>query len=127
MKPASETPVIRLATEPYLIVDMNQTAAEVRATMNSRNVLYAAVSQNGRITAVLDRRTLNRWQPTASRGLRIRDVVHPGMACLPPTATAAAAARLMRVTGSAAVPVIDEHHRLIGLVTAHGLAEQQPR
>ena len=122
MNAAPDTLVTELVTEPALTVGMNQPAEEVRAAMNRRGVRFAAVSQGGRITAVLDRITLSRRLAVAGRRLRVRDVVHPGMACLRPTATALAAARLMHVTGSAAVPVVDEHHHLIGLVTADALA-----
>ncbi|HEY3261177.1 MAG TPA: CBS domain-containing protein [Pseudonocardiaceae bacterium] len=122
MNTAPDTPVTQLVTGPAMTVDMNQAAAEVRAAMNRRGVLFAAVCQDGRVTAVLDRRNLNRQLAAAGRWLRVRDVVHPGMACLRPTATVSAAARLMHITGSAAVPVVDEHHRLIGLVTADAVA-----
>jgi len=116
-----DTPVTRLLTDAVLTVDMNQAAVEVKAAMNRRGVRFAAVSQGGRITAVLDRLSLNRRLAGSGIRLRVSDVVHPGMACLRSTATAAAAARLMRVTGSAAVPVVDENHHLIGLVTADAL------
>jgi len=119
---APDTPVTRLMVEPAMTVGMNQAAVEVRAAMNRRGVRFAAVNQGGRITAVLDRLTLSRRLAAGGRDLRVRDVVCPGMACLRPEATALAAARLMHITGSAAVPVVDEHHHLIGLVTADSLA-----
>ena len=121
MKSAPETPVTRLMIEPALTVEMNQAAAEVRAAMERRGLRFAVVCQAGRVTAVLDRMTLNRQLAAGRRSLRVRDVVHPVMACLRPEATALAAARLMHATGSAAVPVVDEHHHLIGLVTADAL------
>ena len=99
-----EGSVMPLVTASALTVGMEQPADEVRAAMNRRGVRFAAVSQGGRITAVLDRRTLNRRLAVSGRRLRVRDVVHPGMACLRQDASVAAAARLMRITGSAAVP-----------------------
>jgi CBS-domain-containing membrane protein len=123
MNAVPDTPVLQLIASPVMTVGMNQAAAEVRAAMNRRGARFAAVSQDGRITAVLDRVALNRQLAVAGRTLRVRDVVHPGMVCLRPEATALAAARLMHITGSAAVPVLDEHHRLIGLVTADALAQ----
>ena len=122
MNVAPDTPVTRLLTEPVLTVEMNQSAAEVRAALHHRGIRFAAVSQGGRITAVLDGLILHRRLSAGGRALRVRDVVTPGMACLRSTATALAAARLMRITGSAAVPVVDEHHHLIGLVTADAIA-----
>ena len=116
-----EGSVMPLVTASALTVGMEQPADEVRAAMNRRGVRFAAVSQGGRITAVLDRRTLNRRLAVSGRRLRVRDVVHPGMSCLRQDASVAAAARLMRITGSAAVPVVDERHQLIGLVTADAL------
>lgn len=127
MNATPDIPVTQLVTVPVLTVEMNQAATEVRAAMNRRGERFAAVSQGGRITAVLDRLTLNRQLRDAGRELRVRDVVNPGMACLRPTATAVAAARLMHLTGSAAVPVVDEYHHLIGLVTADTLAGAQQR
>ena len=121
MNTTPDTPVTQLLTDAVLTVDMNQAAVEVRAAMNRRGVRFAAVSQGGRITAVLDRQSLNRRLSADGRHLRVSDVVHPGMACLRSTATATAAARLMQVTGSAAVPVVDENRHLIGLVTADAL------
>jgi CBS domain-containing protein len=123
MNAAPDTPVGQLVTSPVMTVGMNQAAVEVRAAMNRHGARFAAVSQGGRITAVLDRLALNRQLAVAGRSLRVRDVVYPGMACLTPEATALTAARLMHITGSAAVPVVDEHHRLIGLVTADALAQ----
>jgi CBS domain-containing protein len=123
----ADIPVWQLVTGPAITVEMNQAASEVRAAMNRSGLRFAAVCQGGRVTAVLDRRILNRWLATADRTLRVRDVVHPGMACLRPEAPLRAAARLMHITGSAAVPVVDEHHHLLGLVTADALtAAVQP-
>jgi len=122
MKATPDSPVMNLVSEAVLTVGMDQAAEEVRAAMNRRGLRFAAVSQGGRITAVLDRLTLGRQLAVAGRRLRVRDVVHPGMACLRQDANVAAAARLMRITGSDAVPVVDEHHHLIGLVTADALA-----
>lgn len=122
MNATPDTPVIQLMTAPVLTVDMNQPAVEVRAAMDRRAVRFAAVRQGRRITAVLDRHVLNRRLSAAGYNLRVRDVVLPGMACLRPSATALAAARLMQVTGSAAVPVVDERHQLAGIVTADMVA-----
>ena len=117
-----DTPVALLVSEPALTVNMNQAAVEVRAAMDRRGVRFAAVRQGGRVTAVLDRQVLNRRLSAAGYNLRVRDVVNPGMACLRPSASVLAATRLMQLTGSAAVPVVDERHRLVGLVTADRLA-----
>lgn len=117
-----DLPVRLLVAEPAMTVEMNQAASEVRAAMNRRGHRFAAVSQGGRVTAVLDLRVLNRRLAAAHRALRVRDVVYPGMACLRAEAPLRAAARLMRVTGSDAVPVVDEHHHLLGLVTAEALS-----
>jgi CBS domain-containing protein len=114
-------PVRQLVTEAVMTVEMSQSASEVRAAMNRRDLHFATVCQGGRVTAVLDRRTLDCRLATAGRRLRVGDVVHPGMACLRPEAPLRAAARLMRVTGSDAVPVVDEHHHLLGLVTRDAL------
>ena len=122
MDATPRTPVSELVSGPVLTVGMNQLAGEVHAAMSNRGLRFAAVCQGGRVTAVLDRRTLNRQLSAAGRGLRVRDIVHPGMACLRPEAPAVAAARLMQITGSAAVPVVDEHHHLIGLVTMDDLS-----
>jgi CBS domain-containing protein len=87
---------------------------------------FVAVSQGGRVTAVLDREHLARRLISAGlrhRQLFVRDVLHPGMACLPASAPIEAAARLMRTTGSSAVPVLDESHHLVGLITAKDVAE----
>lgn len=126
-------PVSDLVTRLVMTVGMDQPAVEVRAALTRRGMRFAAVRQGGRITAVLDRQTLNRRLAVAGRLLRVRDVVHPGIACLRADATAAAAAQLMRATGSEAVPVVDEHHHLVGLVTAEAVAaarrqyQQQPQ
>jgi CBS domain-containing protein len=75
---------------------------------------------------VLDREHLAKRLTAAGlrhRQLFVRDVLHPGMACLPASAPLGAAARLMRVTGSSAVPVLDASHRLVGLITAKDVAD----
>lgn len=123
--PAGRVPqatVGTLLTAPVMTVGMNQTVTEVRTALNRRQLRFAVVSQGGRITAVIDRLVLDRHLANRARRLLVRDVVHPGMACLRADAPAAAAARLMHITGSAAVPVVDEHHHLMGLVTADTLA-----
>lgn len=118
--------VAHLIAEPAMTVGMNQQVHEVLAAMKRRGVRFAAVDQGGRITAVLDRRTLNRRLAAVRRVLRVRDVVVSGMACLRADAPAEAAVRLMRITGSAAVPVVDEHHHFIGLVTSDAVAAVDP-
>lgn len=113
--------VAQLVTHPTMTVEMNQLADEVRTAMNRRGVRFAAVCQGGRVTAVLDHATLDQRLAVGDRKLRVSDVVRPGMACLRKEAPAYAAVRLMRITGSAAVPVVDKHNRLVGLVTADTL------
>jgi predicted transcriptional regulator len=123
-----DLPVRQLVTGPAMTVEMDQAASEVRTAMNRRGHRFAAVCQGGRVTAILDRRTLNRRLATADRNLRVRDVVHPGMPCLRSEAPLRAAARLMHLTGSAAVAVLDQHHHLLGLITADALTQAvQPK
>ncbi|HEY0639488.1 MAG TPA: CBS domain-containing protein [Pseudonocardiaceae bacterium] len=111
-----------------LVVGMNEGAAQVRAALHHRGERYAVVRQGHRITAVVDRATLDRLLAARPRGLvLVRDAVHPGLHCVRPETAAATAARLMRATGSGALPVVDERHRLVGLLTLSALDEQDGR
>lgn len=118
--------IAAMVTAPVLTVGMNQPTDEVRAAMRRRGVRFAVVDQGGRITAVLDLLAMSHPPPNGRRRQLVRDVVHPGMVCLRADATPQAAARLLRVTGSAAVPVVDEHHHLLGLITADDLPGAGP-
>lgn len=119
-------PVAELVAGAAPTVGADEPIESVYGRMVEHGARFVAVRQGDRITAVLDREHLRQRLATARRQLLVRDVLHPGMACLPASAPAAAAARLMRVTGSAAVPVLDESHRLIGLVTEQDLANAEP-
>jgi len=115
-----------LVTESKVIVGLDEPIEQVYALMVRLGQRFVAVSQGGRVTAVLDREHLARRLTAAGlrhRQLFVRDVLRPGMACLPASAPLGAAARLMRVTGSSAVPVLDESHRLVGLITAKDVAD----
>ncbi len=118
------TTVSRLVHGPAETVGMNDLVEVVHASMLRHRKRFVAVLQGGAVTAVLERAHLasrlaaDPSKASGCRRLRVRDVVHPGMACLPGNASLDAATRLMRATGAAAVPVLDEHHRLLGLVTA---------
>jgi len=118
----TDTPVARLVHGSPVTVGMDDLAVVVHEAMRKRRRRFAAVVQGGSVTAVLDRAKLaNRLASAPGKEetkLRVRDVVHPGMTCLPGSATVDAANRLLRATRSAAVPVLDEHHRLLGLITA---------
>jgi CBS domain-containing protein len=115
---SADIPIVRLVTHASTTVGTKERVEQVYGLMSERGERFVAVRQGRRITAVLDREHV-RARLAAARGqLLVRDIVHPGMACLPADATVGAAARLMRVTGSLAVPVVDGLHRLIGLVTA---------
>lgn len=113
----------RLVAGVAVTVGTEEPIEWVYALMAERGVRFVAVRQGTHITAVLDREHLRARLAAAKGQLRVRDIVHPGMACLPADATAEAAARLMRATGSAAVPVLDESHQLIGLVTAQDVTD----
>jgi CBS domain-containing protein len=119
----SNVPVARLVAGNAVTVSADEPIERVYALMGERGERFVAVRQGRRITAVLDRESLRTRLAAPRRQLRVRDVVRPGMACLPPDAPVYAAATLMRVTGSAAVPVLDESHALIGLVTAEDVAD----
>jgi CBS-domain-containing membrane protein len=103
---------------------MDDLVEVVHASMLRQRKRFVAVLQGSAVTAVLERAHLasrlaaDPAKATGRRRLQVRDVVHPGMACLPGDAGLDAAIRLLRATGAAAVPVLDEHHRLLGLVTA---------
>lgn len=118
--------VAQLLTDAKVTVGVDEPIEQVYALMVRLGQRFVAVAQRGRVTAVLDREQLA--QRLIAAGLRhrqlfVRDVLHPGMACLPASAPLGAAMKLMRATGSSAVPVLDESHHLVGLVTAKDVAD----
>lgn len=119
--PNATITVARLVRAEPVTVDLDEPIERVYELMIRNRARFVAVRQGRRISAVLDREHLKQRLAAATRQLRVRDVVHPGMACLPAHATPDAALNLMRITGSAAVPVVDEAHCLIGLVTSQDL------
>jgi CBS domain-containing protein len=123
---STSVPVSQLVTGARVTVGVDEPIERVYALMVRDGQRFVAVCQGGRVTAVLDREHLARRLIAAGlrhRQLFVRDVLHPGMACLPASAPLGAAAKLMRATGSSAVPVLDESHHLVGLVTAKDVAD----
>jgi len=119
-------PVAQLLTDARVTVGIDEPIEQVYALMVRLGQRFVAVNQGGRVTAVLDREQLAQRLIAAGmrhRQLFVRDVLHPGMACLPASAPLEAAMKLMRATGSSAVPVLDESHHLVGLVTAKDVAD----
>jgi CBS domain-containing protein len=119
-------PVARLVTHATVTVGIDESIEQVYALMIRLGQRFLPVSQGGRVTAVLDREQLAKRLAVAGsrrRQLFVRDVLHPGMACLPASAPIEAAAKLMQTTGSSAVPVLDESHHLVGLITAKDIAD----
>jgi CBS domain-containing protein len=123
---SASVPVAQLLTDVKVTVGPDEPIEQVYALMVRLGQRFVAVCQGGRVTAVLDREHLAKRLIAAvlqHRQLFVRDILHPGMACLPASAPLGAAAKLMRATGSLAVPVLDESHRLVGLITAKDLAD----
>jgi len=123
---SASVPVAQLLTDAKVTVGVDEPIEQVYALMVRLGQRFVAVSQGGRVTAVLDREQLVLRLIAAGlrhRQLFVRDVLHPGMACLPVSAPLGAAMKLMRATGSSAVPVLDESHHLVGLITAKDIAD----
>lgn len=126
MMASASVQVAQLLTDAKVTVGVDEPIEQVYELMVRLGQRFVAVSQGGRVTAVLDREQLA--QRLVAAGLRhrqlfVRDVLHPGMACLPASAPLGAAMKLMRATGSSAVPVLDESHHLVGLITAKDVAD----
>lgn len=123
---ASVLSVADLVTSDVLVVGMNQPAVEVQAALARRHARFAVVRQGTRVTAVVDRATLDRVAVVGSSDTLVRHVVHPGMVCVRADAAVTVAAWLMQRLDSGALPVVDEHHALLGIVTAGALAAHLP-
>lgn len=120
----------QLVAGSTVTVGMDEAIEQVYALLIRNSRRFAVVCQGSRATAVVDREHLldrlaaaNR---SASRPLLVRDVVHPGTPCVRSGLPVGEVASLMRATGSSALPVVDERHHLLGLVTATDVAAAQP-
>jgi magnesium transporter len=77
------------------------------------------IDRRGHLVGVLSMRDLILARPTTL----LRDIMRPNVRSVPATMDQEAVARLMRRLGYLAMPVVDEKHRLAGLITFDDVAD----
>jgi magnesium transporter len=77
------------------------------------------IDRRGHLVGVLSMRDLILAQPTTL----LREIMKPNVRSVPATMDQEAVARLMRRLGYLAMPVVDEKHRLVGLITFDDVAD----
>ena len=77
------------------------------------------IDRRGHLVGVLSMRDLILASPTTL----LRDIMRPNVRSVPATMDQEQVARLMRKLGYLAMPVVDEQHRLVGLITFDDVAD----
>jgi CBS domain-containing protein len=126
-------------TTPVVIVPESGTIWDAWSLLISGRVRHAVVVSGERCIGIVDDRDLVKfWQhgPAELQTTPIRALVRRSTSCVLPDATLSQVAALMNVERIDAVPVVDAHGKLLGLITAgdvlhavsrHGLYEDPPR
>ncbi|MFA7250217.1 MAG: CBS domain-containing protein [Dehalococcoidia bacterium] len=131
--PASGVTVGALMSAPLVTIPPGARLWEARATMSSHGVHHLLVADRGRVVAIVsDRDIAHRLSPAAARGnpsrhdeeamqRRVLQVAHFDMITIPRDAPIEEAAALILERSISALPVVDEEHRVVGIVTTRDL------
>ncbi len=128
-RPVSTTPLDQAVDDEVLVADV---MARLLVTVSPDESLYAAwellsrgeihhlpVVSGERCVGVVDDRVVAAAlaTPVVTRRRRIADVMSQRVHCVLPDTPLRRVAEIMRMERATAVPVVDEHLRLLGLVT----------
>jgi CBS domain-containing membrane protein len=123
--PATRLTAAEVMSTPVMAVTPEHSLIAAWEAMRARGVHHVVVLSSGRVTAVLDDRTVAaRWPaggPEAAHRMFVGDLVEWGVHCVRPDASVTVIAQVMRRTRSDGVPVVTTCGELVGLVTATDL------
>lgn len=129
----SELLVSDVMTRLLITVRPDESVLSAWELLSRGDIHHLPVVAGERCIAVLDDRTVaaSIASPMLSRRRRVADVMPQRVHCVLPDTPLRRAADIMRIERTTAVPVVDEHLRLLGMVTdsdvvsavaAHGIA-----
>jgi CBS domain-containing protein len=122
--PASSTPEVNAAdvmSTPVATVSDQGTIWDAWSVLISCRVRHAVVVSGSHCVAVVnDRDLVDAWQqgPSVLRRTPLRSLLRDRTSCVLPDASLSQVAELMNADRVDAVPVVDVHGELLGLVTA---------
>lgn len=108
-------------TALYEYLHVEQAIAELRRLNEELEQMFYVyvIDQRGHLVGVLSMRDLILAKPARL----LRDIMRPNVRSVPATMDQEQVARLMRKLGYLAMPVVDDRHRLVGLITFDDVAD----
>ncbi len=106
--------------EKAVIVEEDADIEEISQLLINKNVNHILISREGRLEGIV-----TSWdvaKAVASGKKRLRDFEVRGVITAKPTETLGIVAERMRKNGISALPVVDNHNKILGIITAENIA-----
>ena len=127
------TPIVQLIDRDAVTVEVGRPISEAFRALSGGRFHHLPVVDDGRLIGILSSVDLLRLDAAVNAGedatlleildrsYRVEDLMHTDIITVSHRATVADAARLLSAGGFHAVPVLDSHDRLLGIVTTTDL------